>query len=336
MPAPAPAYFVPAAHALHMVDWVERFGVPRKAIFTGFSRDPADLEDAEARVSVSEVEFLVQRARKLTGVRALGLHLGLQMRVSVHGYLGFAAMTANTVGDALDLAVRFAPTLSNAFALSVAVEDDEAALTLHELAHFGEAHDVVVFTLLWGIACMGAALTGRSLQGRAELSYSRPDYFAEIEDQLGGSKVLFDQPATRLVFDRALLMAPIIMADATALQLAKAQCERALEAVTQARPFADQVRSALLDNQRRFRPLEEVASALHVSERTLKRRLNQSGTTFSTLLEQAKVEQARRLLLGPLTIEQIAERLGYSDAPNFTRAFRRWTGQTPSRARQLF
>lgn len=335
----ATAHFVPAAHALHLAEWLEGYGVDRAQLVAGFGRSYADMQAIDARLSAHEVEWLIERARVLTGVRAVGLYLGLKMRVSVHGYLGFAAMTARHVREALQLAERFAPTLTNAFALQLVEHDEslaehEAALVIREIGHFGSAHDEVVFALLWGIACIGSALTGQALRGRAEVTGARPDYFYEFEPMLNGSAVVFEQPVSRLVFARSLLDTKLTMADPAALALARAQCELALDAARGRDSLAARVRAVLQDEHGVFRSLDAVAAKLLLSTRSLKRHLAGEGQSFSTLLAEARMGQAQRLLGGSLSIEQIAARLGYSDAPNFTRAFRKHHGVTPARYRR--
>ena len=76
--------------------------------------------------------------------------------------------------------------------------------------------------------------------------------------------------------------------------------------------------------------LETVADALHISPRTLRRRLAELGTSFQMILEQLRRGRAVELLLhSGLSVEQIGSELGYLDPSNFGRAFRRWTGQSP-------
>jgi AraC-like DNA-binding protein len=76
--------------------------------------------------------------------------------------------------------------------------------------------------------------------------------------------------------------------------------------------------------------LADIAQALHVSPRTLKRRLSHHGMTFHDLVSDVRRAEACRLLRhSVLTVEQIGAQLGYSDPGNFSRAFRRWTGSTP-------
>lgn len=83
--------------------------------------------------------------------------------------------------------------------------------------------------------------------------------------------------------------------------------------------------------------LEEVAAQLFMSTRTLRRKLQQADTTFVALLDEVRLNDARRLLgMTTLGIEVIAGRIGFAEPASFTHAFRRWTGMTPSewRARQ--
>jgi AraC-like DNA-binding protein len=84
-----------------------------------------------------------------------------------------------------------------------------------------------------------------------------------------------------------------------------------------------------------FRSLDEVAARLKLPSRTLKRKLAAAGTGFLTLLDEARLDRAARLLQADArTVDEIAITLGYSDTANFTRAFRRWTGTTPAAYRR--
>jgi AraC-like DNA-binding protein len=81
--------------------------------------------------------------------------------------------------------------------------------------------------------------------------------------------------------------------------------------------------------------LDETARALGLSSRTLKRRLADEGTDFSTILDDQRRQRALLLLRSAdLSVEDVAARVGYSDVANFTRAFRRWAGTTPTAYRR--
>ena len=91
----------------------------------------------------------------------------------------------------------------------------------------------------------------------------------------------------------------------------------------------------MIETSHPFPPkLARVASTLYVSERTLKRRLQEEEASFQALVDQVRLERARDLLASTtMNLSQIADSLGYADAANFTRAFKRWTGLSPSHFR---
>jgi AraC-like DNA-binding protein len=324
---------LPAGHALDLAELVEStWHVPKDTLFQGLSLTRAGLEKPDARIALAAFCALVERARTLSGEPAIGFYLGMQMRVPAHGYLGFAALTASTLREALELATRYAPTRTNTLRLTLDVTDDRAALYIDELADFGSVRDCVLFALVVGLWQIAEALTGQSLRGVAEFPFAKPAYADRVEPEAYVSR--YDRPRAALCFDPALLDAPLRMANAPALELAREQCERALEALDP-RDLVARVREALPRKPAGFHSLEEVAAKLGVSARTLKRKLRAEGHAFSDLLDTLALEQARELLRQhTLSVEQVAERLGYSDVSNFGRAFRRWTGLTPAAFRK--
>jgi AraC-like DNA-binding protein len=237
------------------------------------------------------------------------------------------------VGQALELAVRFAPTRTTALGLRVHRDGELASLVIEERAPLGAAQDVVLLALIVGIQKIGEALTGKPLSGRADVTFPEPAYMRRFEHLVAG-RIRFEQPANQLVFDAAGLDLPIVMADPAALRLAREQCERELTALGFGAGTGARVGGLLAREGGGFRSLEEVAALLHVSPRTLKRRLAAEGTAFSELLEAQRRERALLLLSSELPLEHVAERVGYSDMSNFTRAFRRWTGATPGAFRR--
>jgi AraC-like DNA-binding protein len=328
---------VPGAYALALVELTGRWGVQRDELLAGLDLDGDRLADPATRVPVGRFRTLVQRALALTGEPGLALYLGLQMRISSHGFLGFAAMTSGTIREAIALAERFASTRTAALGFHSYVDDGQVSLVLEERVPLDDLREFVVVALLSMLAQIGAAITGRPLSGAADVTFAEPDYHRRLGHLFPGP-VRFGQQSNRLIFATEVLDLPLVMADPVAAQLARAQCEKELDALGDDGQAAGRVR-ALLQREREegggFRSVTEVAKLLHVSERTLKRQLAASGTTFSDVLDELRSEEAMRLVGNrALTLEDVAERLGYSDVANFTRAFRRWTGTTPGTFRK--
>ena len=326
-------YTLAAVHALHLVQLCARWRVTAEQLLAGTHLSVDELAAPGARLPLPTVIALVERARALTREPALGFHLGLQMRISWHGFLGFAAMASSTVRDALEIAARFAPIRTNALALRLDQLGDTAALVIEERAPLGAAQDAIVLALITGIWQIGNTLCGRMLAGAVDLAFPEPDYYARFA-KLAPASLRFGQPQHRMIFDASILSLPIGERDPVAQQLAREQCERELAALGAADPLA-QVRALLPTESSGFRTLEEVAERMHVSARTLKRRLAEHGTSFSALLDEARRDRATLLLrAGELGVDEIGTRLGYSDPANFARAFRRWTGVSPAAYRR--
>jgi AraC-like DNA-binding protein len=276
---------------------------------------------------------LHQRARLVTGEPGLGYYLGLQKRVSVYGYLGFAAVSASTLREALELAVRFGPLFSTAIALNLHVEGRAASLCFEEQVNLGAARDIVLISLLFGLQTIGSALTGQEAGASVDLAIPKPDYherFAHLAHDLR-----FGQPFNRVVIDASILDSPIVSADPMALQMARTLCERSLDDLGYDTGLIDNVRRLLANDQNGFRSLEQVAARIHLSPRTLKRRLASQGVCFSELVDRERREKAMVLLRSSrLSIDDVAEQLDYSTASTFVRAFHRWTGTTPAAYRR--
>jgi AraC-like DNA-binding protein len=317
-------YDLPGANLRDVVELVGRWKVSPEAVLEGLPVTAAALAEPATRVPLRVAEAIISRARTLTNEPGLAFHLGTQMRVSSHGFLGFAAMTAGTAGAALDLVTRFASTRTSAIALSLYVEGESASIVIEERTPMSdELREFIVLALAIGIWNLGRGLTGTMLDGVCECAFPEPAYVRGLP--LGG-RLRFDQPAHRLVFASSILATPLTSADAVATRLAAEQCEKELAAMDAG--FTARIRAAIRDGSG---SLDAVAKQLHVSPRTLKRKLADHGTTFSAIRDDMRRQRALLLLDNrALSIGEVATAVGYTELPNFTRAFRKWTGMTPA------
>jgi AraC-like DNA-binding protein len=137
-----------------------------------------------------------------------------------------------------------------------------------------------------------------------------------------------------LVVDRAALDAPLPQADPVTAAALERQCAELLDRRRARSGVAAAVRAKLLADLAAPPSMDEVAASLHVDARTLRRRLADEGTSFRALAGEVRGTIATELLRASgLTVQEVAARLGYHDAAGFSRAYRRWTGTTPGRAR---
>jgi AraC-like DNA-binding protein len=324
---------VAAAVLSPLVEVVKRWSVSPDDLLGTFGLSEGDIARPQSRLSLALYISIIERARTLTGEPGLGFGWGLQMRVSTLGYLGFATMSAATLGDAIALASEFASLASTAEPISLKVEGGIASLILDELADFGSVNDVVTVARLTGFWRIAETVTGRSLHASAEVAFPEPPYFPRFARLVPPTR--FGQPTTRALMPAEVLGYPLIMASTVALRLANEQCERELQALSSGGPFVETVRNLLVNREGTFRSARQVADAVGMSPRTLRRKLALHGSSLSTLFDRERRDQALLLLrLQKLSLADVAERLDYGNVQTFVRAFQRWTGVTPAAYRR--
>ncbi len=324
---------VPGTYAGLLAAVVERWNISAEQLLEGSGIAPEQLLAPFWHLDYEVFSQLLKRALALTGEPGLGFHIGMQMTVSCHGLIGFAAMIAKDVREALEVAQQFIRLQSSAVSLRLEVEGDTASLYFEQMLPDHAFGEVGALFLLLGFAFMGRAVTGQHLVGIGDLPFARPAYFDRFEHLLPGS-LRFGQPYTRMVFPSHYLDLPLIMADPLAARIAREQCKRELNALLDCESVASLVRELIYDEAMGFCSMDEVAEKLHMSARTLQRQLALENRTFSAIVNELRQQKAMVMLKRKeLSLEFIAENLGYTDVTNFTRAFRRWTGQTPAKHR---
>ena len=276
---------LPGAYLYELVVHCKPWGAEPDAILAGTGLTLDALKDPGTRVPLAACDTLVDRARTLTGQPGLAFLLGLHMRLSWHGFLGFAAMAAGTVREALEIAEQFSLTRTAAFTLSTHVEGSVASLVLEDRLPAGPLREFAVIALLVGISRIAREVTGKTLAGVAECAFPEPPYAAPLLEQARGflpGTMRFGQPVHRLVFDASILELPLVNADPAAMALARAQCDRELAALSEETGLLGRVKKEVSRGEGPgFASLETVARRLGASTRTLKRRLAEQGTTYT-------------------------------------------------------
>jgi AraC-like DNA-binding protein len=301
----------------------------------------AELEREGARVSALQYGLFADAAMRECSDEGLGYALALRTPPTAYGPLGMAIMSSDTLGDALALVLKYLPLLQGGSALDFSLEAaGDFAYIRPRLQVPVEMLPLALRRYFWeammcGIARCAVWLTDAHLLEECELWYdhAEPPYFRRYSPFL--PPTCHDAPYTRLAFPVSLLQRRLVLADKVAHNRALAQCEHEMSLLgSDAGNLADRVRELLHVRAGRYPGADEVAEKLHMSVRTFKRKLSEQGTSFRILLEEAQRFDAVELLRRRhLTLERIAAELGYSDPANFTRAFKRWTGLTPSEFR---
>lgn len=324
-------YAISAEYLALMLEFLDKRGIGQAQALAGLDIEPGCWRDPRARLTATTFNRFARRAMRLTGEPWLGWELGASMTLSSHGFLGYAAMSSETLGDAIELAVKFFRTRGTIIQLESFVEGDWAVLQLNEMLALGDLAPLVTETLFSSFHFMAMQLMpGVEILGELRFSYPEPPYFQKLRPTIP-VPVYFDCASSQMRFPAERLERRLRFADPRLARMAAAQCEQEMEQIKAPPALLGQVRRIMLAGSGGFPGVEEVASELHMSSRTLKRKLQQLGTRYQTLLDDLRkglaveyLTQSRR------SVDEIALALGYSDASNFARAFRRWTARSPS------
>lgn len=327
---------IPVVYPRLLLETLDERGIARADALRGTGlRDDASLRQPDACITPTQWGRLVLSVIRLTGDAGIGLEQGLRQRLSAHGFLGYAAMTAADLRQSLQVTVRYYRMRMRQYQL-IYTEDGEGAwieMRAIQPVPVLQHHLLYEFALV-GIAQAVAPLTGSKPEGlRLEFTWSQPDYFARYRERLPATR--FACAANRLHIPAAWLDRPLLMADEIAHQQTLKQVEREYASVRHEEgDIVERVRAELVLSARGYPAFEELAQRLLLSRRTLRRRLLDAGSSYRTLLQDARRRDAMQLLkASDLDIQSVALRLGFSDPANFTRAFRRWFGAAPSHYR---
>ncbi|MBT4522165.1 MAG: AraC family transcriptional regulator [Halieaceae bacterium] len=299
---------------------------------------------ASERITVAQQLQVFRNALLLAKTPEWGLKLGQRLNVNSHGPLGFAALCAPTIGDGLDVFVDFARTRAPYFHLLAERSTDYYRLIVKPAMPLTDLElPLSEILLLVAEAYVIAVLGHAPGQSGLQLAYPRPAH-ADLYREYFTLPYRFDAPVTCLQLPLQLCAMPCPLHDQETFQAALARCRDALAAVIDPNDAASKVKNLLASQFDRvglgedFVPqpgLALVASRLSVSPRTLIRQLDLQGTSYRQLLEQQQVSTAKKLLdQARYSVADIGNLLGYSDAANFGRAFRRWTGISPGNYRR--
>ncbi|WP_202740994.1 AraC family transcriptional regulator [Acinetobacter sp. 'aerobic (ED)'] len=330
---------LPGTYVSLMADVVQKLNISAEQLLEGSGVGVEQLSEPFWYLDFDIFNNLLNRAVELTHEPALGVYLGLQMTVSCHGSVGLAAMVSQNLGEALNVMEQFIGLRCPALKPRLEVENGLASLYLDQPMTNFKMGIVGMTFLMVGFAQMSNAITGTKLKIKAELNYVEPAFLSQVQELLP-CEISFHHDHNRLIFPESYLALPLIMADPLAARLAREQCKHDLNKLVAKRgekhPLTALVRELLFDEVEGFFKMKEVADKLHLTERTLQRQLAKEGTTFQMLMDQVRERYAKKLLNHhEYSISSISEKLDYSDVTHFTRAFKRWTNQTPKQYRNL-
>lgn len=299
-----------------------------------------DLEAGDMRLTLDQCCAGLSSAIRVSGDPLLGLHMGERTDLSALGLAGLLIGSSKHALDVLRGAQEFSQAFTNLQTFRLATVGDEVHLYTEVVPVWWERSPVtaahVIETSYSSVVHQLELLTRKHIRPiRLGFRHARPADIGEYE-RIFRCRPSFGEEANCMVFTEADLRAPLIGHNQPLNAMLKELYEEQQRKHAAAGAFSEKVKQVMLGNmQITFPPLEVIAEVLHLTPRTLQRKLSQEGTTFRELSDAVKQELAEHLLANPeLTIADIAHKLGYFEPTSFQRAFRQWTGSTPKEFRQ--
>ncbi|PJF02914.1 AraC family transcriptional regulator [Acinetobacter seifertii] len=319
-----------------LLEFGEQLKIQKAQLLAGTGLSFTRLNDANSVITPDEELRVINNLIHILSfdTAGLGLIIGFRHQLTTYGILGYALMSSATGLDAMKLVQRYLALTYTFVKINFSDENDECIISFTEPV--GLTSELQRFVLE---RAMGATL--RVIRDIYEGSFQLNAFHLKdlepkhslmpIPKEYLNVPIEFGQKSNILKFNKFQLQHALPHANSNTA----AMCERlCMELITQrhttltttmiVRDFLSNTPSGTLLN------LNDIATKLNMSERTLKRKLQDENTSFRTLQNETLHERANTLLAKDLSLSQIAETLGFSDLSTFSQAYKRWTGIAPS------
>ena len=303
----------------------------------GYSGSLSDLNDYRKRISPKTFyTVLTQSLEGLPG--GIGFKFGKQLNLVAADTVGQLIMSSKTLKQALKCVQYYHLLLSISLNFDSEIKGPDVVVRFDRLYHRKLPLVLQWFATEALLSCchhQARWLTGEPLSfQKVCLPYSRPSH----SDLYGVNlmcEVAFEAPYHEVSFKKEVLDLPILTANEQVRKIKKQHCQAALRRWERRFSINARVNTILAKTYPNFPTLEVIAQQLHTSRSCLYRKLQMNQTSYQCLINEFKKNKSICLLRGTLlTINEIAEKLGFSDASSFRRAFKSWTGVQPSSVRE--
>lgn len=310
-------------------------GYKEACVFKDLPLTAEQLNDEQFRLTLDQHERFMLRVLDLTQDPHLALQIPRHYRPQKANLAIMAIVNSGRITKALHLLSRYNKLITRGFTLSPQTDKGQVCIQLDShLDHSKFDYFVLGSVALLLNTLFREALGGAALVRRMEMTCGRPGGFDAVAGAYGFD-IAFNQAHNRVFFNEQYLDQPLLQADPQTVRMLTEMTERALEEAERETGVSGQVTSLLIEHLSSPPRLGETARILGLSDRGLRRKLAQSGTTYQKLLDGIRLKVATRLLKETSEpLASVAYELGYENASDFGRAFKKWSGMTPLKVRK--
>lgn len=326
---------VSANYASLILRLCEPRGITMSQLIVGTDIDPQIFTSSNASISGKQFVRLVQNAQALYDDPAFGVHSGKYITISTHGMVGFTLMTSSNIREALDVILRYYRIIFSIMTFDFTERNGMAILAFDVPYNVGSIKHTIIEGFLVGFgSVINYVLEEIDFSAKIRVQFQEKPYHKVLND-LYSHSVEYGSDVNEIRFDSSLLALKMTAADPQTTQSAREQCENLKRLADSKETFSRQVREKLFAHKKRLPKLDEIAQLFNMHPRTFGRYLNKENTSYQEVLDEVREILAIEYLATPsMLIEDIAYALNFNDTSSFYRAFKRWTGKTPSEQRK--
>ncbi|MFI8980832.1 AraC-like transcriptional regulator QhpR [Ectopseudomonas khazarica] len=265
----------------------------------------------------------------------VGLELGIQTEADDFGALGHAIHCAPNIEKALRTLQQFIIVFAQESTFNLQLDSRQLCIEYQALAPvFIQRRQDAEFAIAAVLRQLNLIANCATKPTRIDFEHSRPDD-TSAHKQIFQCPVHFNQPTNRIYLPIDTLKLPVARGNERLYRALEPYLERERQARTVSDELLPQITRIIASEMSSGAPsLDEVCEHLNLSRRTLQRRLKDQGIEFSSLIEEVRRELALAYMKdSDYSMTEISLLVGYSESASFTRAFRRWTGQSPQQYR---
>ncbi|WP_136420359.1 AraC family transcriptional regulator [Herbaspirillum sp. ST 5-3] len=320
-----------------LVDILGEESVKPEDVLAGSGIDPLQVRAPETRISARQLLAVCRNALRLSRDPGVAIKAGKRIHVTHFGLYGYALLSSPTPRDAIDFALKYRPLAAPLVGLRFTEDAGAAVWELSDALSLGTDSALFRFVLefqLGTLLSLHSDILGRPVNPvEIRTVYPAPPNAAEYEVLLR-CPVRFAQPRNELRFSQDWLEQKLAFANPITAALVRETCDQLLTELKASSGLAGTVFNLLMERPGHFPDVEAVAGQLHMTSRTLRRKLQAQDTSYQSILTDVRKQLAIDYLRKTrMSTDDIAVSLGFSDAANFRHAFKKWTGRTPGEFR---
>ncbi len=325
---------VPITYVQLLYEYLNNQGIDPQRLLGSALPQP---EHGIGRFPVQQWQVYLQKAAAKLNDPMLGVHLGACIAPRHLGLLGYVLLACGNVGGALARLQQYHQLIYDVNPMRVQPQGDQLCLVWGQEA--GRPGALVDETAIAGLVQFCRDIADQPSLPLISVSFINPaPNNIEAYRDWFQCPVYFDQAETQVILSTELLTVPLRSADPALTAILQQQADALLQSLPE-RSEADlllQVRKHIVEQLQQGEPsAERVAEQLHITVRTLHRKLDGEGSNFRQLLQETRHHLAKQYLQDPrLQLAEIALLLGYSEQSALSRAFKTWQGQTLRQYRQ--